>query len=316
MAGRLPLVVACFLSIYLLWGSTYLAVVLGLESIPPLMLMGIRSLAGGSILLALGWRGIAGVSAPTWASAIACGLLFFLGCHGILAYAQQTVPSGIAAMVLATVPFWIVLLEYVVPGESRPSPWKLLALLPGFAGVSLVAWQNVSERPVGAGPIVLLLLSALSWAAGSLLSKRTSSAGSGVSISGMQLAAGGVALLLVSLAIGEFRNFSPGSVSTVSLAAVAYLILAGSVVGFAAYHWLLDNVPTTQVSTYTFVNPVVAVALGWFFLHERLSLTMLLGGVMVVASVVAIWRTESASDVQPARKGKVRKLSLAATARS
>jgi drug/metabolite transporter (DMT)-like permease len=316
MARKLPLVVACFLSIYLLWGSTYLAVAFGLNSIPPLMLMGIRSLGGGIILLALGWHGIAGVSLSAWASATVCGLLFFLGCHGILAYAQQTVPSGIAAIVLATVPFWIVLLEYVVPGESRPSPRKLMALLPGFAGVALVAWQNVIERPVGAGPIVLLLVSALSWAAGSLLSKRTSSARSGVSISGMQLAAGGVALLLVSLAIGEFQDFSPGAVSTVSLAALAYLIVAGSVVGFAAYHWLLDNVPTTQVSTYTFVNPVVAVGLGWFFLQERLSLTMLLGAVMVVASVVAIWLTETTSDAHPTKKAKVRRLSLAPTARS
>jgi len=314
MARKLPFVVACFLAIYLIWGSTYLAVVLGLESIPPLMLMGIRSVAGGIILLTLGWRGIAAVSA--WASAAACGLLFFLGCHGILAYAQQTVPSGIAAIVLATMPFWIVLLECVVPGEKRPSPWRLLALLPGFAGVALIAWQNVSERPVGAGSIVLLLLSALSWAAGSLLSKRTSSAGSGVSISGMQLAAGGVALLFVSLVIGEFRDFSPGAVSTISLAAVAYLVLAGSVVGFTAFHWLLDNVPTTQVSTYTFVNPVVAVGLGWFFLQERLSLTMLLGGVMVVASVVAIWRTESISNTRPTKTARLRRLSLAPTARS
>jgi drug/metabolite transporter (DMT)-like permease len=236
MARKLPLVVACFLSIYFLWGSTYLAIAIGLKSIPPLMLMGIRSLGGGIILLALGWRGIAGVSAWTWANALVCGLLFFLGCHGILAYAQQTVQSGIAAIVLATIPFWIVLLEYVAPGESRPSPWKLMALLPGFAGVALVASQNVSERQIGAGPILLLLISALSWAAGSLLSKRTSSNTSGVSISGMQLAAGGTALLLGSFAMGEFRDFSFGAVSAASLAALVYLVVAGSVIGFAAYH--------------------------------------------------------------------------------
>jgi drug/metabolite transporter (DMT)-like permease len=316
MARTLPLAVACFLSIYLLWGSTYLAIAFGLQSIPPLMLMGLRSLGGGVVLLALGWRGIAGVSASTWANAAACGLLFFLGCHGILAYAQRTVPSGIAAIVLATIPFWIVVLEYVFPAEKRPSPRKLVTLLPGFAGVALVAWQNVSQRPVGAGPVLLLLLSALSWAAGSLLSKRTSSSRSGISISGMQLAAGGAALLLVSFATGEFRDFSPGAVSAVSLAALVYLILAGSVVGFAAYHWLLDHVPTTQVATYTFVNPVVAVGLGWFFLQERLSLAMLLGAVMVVASVVAIWRAESASDAHPANQPGMAKPSLARTARS
>jgi drug/metabolite transporter (DMT)-like permease len=302
MARKFPLVVACFLSIYILWGSTYLAVAFGLQSIPPLMLMGLRSIGGGIILLALGWRGIARLSLGAWANAMVCGLLFFLGCHGILAYAQQTVPSGIAAIMLATIPFWIVLLEYAVPGENRHSPWKLMALLPGFAGVALVAWQNVSERPVGAEPILLLVVSALSWAAGSLLSKRTSSNTSGVSISGMQLAAGGAALLFASLAMGEFRDFSLGAVTAASLTALVYLVVAGSVVGFAAYHWLLDNVSTTQVSTYTFVNPVVAVGLGWFFLQERLSFTMLLGAAMVIASVAAIWRAESASGADPTMK--------------
>jgi drug/metabolite transporter (DMT)-like permease len=121
----------------------------------------------------------------------------------------------------------------------------------------------------------------------------------------MQLTAGGVALLLVGFAIGEFQGFSPGAVSAASLAALVYLVVAGSVVGFAAYHWLLDNVSTTQVSTYTFVNPVVAVVLGWLFLGERLSPTMLLGAVMVVASVVAIWRAETASDSDPGKKGRV-----------
>jgi drug/metabolite transporter (DMT)-like permease len=316
MARKIPLVIACFTSIYLLWGSTYLAVAIGLKSMPPFMLMGVRSVGGGIILLALGWREFEDVSAGTWISAMACGLLFFLGCHGILAHAQQTVPSGIAAIMLATIPFWIVVLEYIVPGDARPSPWKLMALLPGFAGVALVAWQNVSERPVGAGPVLLLLVSALSWAAGSLLSKRTSPVNAGVFISGVQLAAGGAALLLVSFAIREFRGFSPGRVSAASFAALIYLIVAGSVVGFAAYHWLLDNVSTTQVSTYTFVNPVVAVVLGWFFLQERLSLTMLLGAVMVVVSLVAIWLVESAAGSHASKKANIPRLSLAPSARS
>lgn len=280
------------------------------------MLMSLRSLGGGVVLLALGWRGIAGLSALSWANAVSCGLLFFLGCHGILAYAQQTVPSGIAAIVLATVPFWIVVLEYVFPEQSRPSPRKLVTLLPGFAGVALVVWQNVSERPVDAGAVLLLLVSALSWAAGSLLSKRTSSNRAGVSISGMQLTAGGAALLLVSLSIGEFRDFSPGAISAPSVAALVYLMVAGSVIGFAAYHWLLDNVPTTLVSTYTFVNPVVAVGFGWAFLRERFSLTMLLGAAMVVASVVAIWRADSTSVPRATNKPGAAKLSLTRTARS
>jgi len=315
MTRRFPIIVACFLAIYFLWGSTYLAVAFGLQSIPPLMLMGFRSVGGGIILLALGWREFAGLSASSWVNGVGCGLLFFLGCHGILAYAQQTVPSGIAAIMLATIPFWIVMLESVIRG-AHPPLLKLVALLPGFAGVALVGWQHVSERSIGAGPILLLLLSALSWAAGSLLSKRTSLAGAGLFISGVQLAAGGAALLIASFGFGEFRDFSPDAASAASTAALIYLIVAGSVVGFAAYHWLLDNVATTTVSTYTFVNPVVAIGLGWLFLHERLSFAMLLGATMVVASVIALWRVESASDEKPAKKAQVRRLPLAATARS
>jgi drug/metabolite transporter (DMT)-like permease len=317
VARRLPLVIASFLAIYLLWGSTYLAVAFGLKSIPPFMLMGMRSLGGGIILLALSWRDIACVSARAWANAVFCGLLFFLGCHGVLAYAQQTVPSGIAAIMLATIPFWIVLLEFIVPTERRPAPTILLALLPGFAGVALVAWQNINERPVGAAPILLLLGSALSWAAGSLLSKRTSSDASSLSISSIQLISGGAALLLASITMGEFRGFSPGAVTAPSTAALIYLIVAGSVVGFAAYHWLLDNVPTTQVSTYTFVNPVVAVLLGWLLLQESLSLAMLIGGLMVVASVAGVWYAESRSSSDVATKnGKIGELCLVAATRN
>jgi drug/metabolite transporter (DMT)-like permease len=309
---RSALVVACFLAIYLLWGSTYLAVAFGLESFPPFMLMATRSIGGGIILLVLSWRQVAGISARAWANSAVCGLLFFLGCHGILAYAQQTVPSGIAAIMLATIPFWIVLLESVVPTKHRPAPSTLIALLPGFAGVALVALQNVSDRPIGTVAIALLMVSALSWAAGSLLSKHTSYNASSLSLSGIQLTAGGAGLLLTSLAMGEFRGFLPSAVTASSFAALIYLTIAGSTVGFAAYHWLLDNVPTSRVSTYTFVNPVVAVMLGWLFLQERLSPAMLIGGLMVVASVVAVWSAESRSPSDSAkRKNKIRRSALA-----
>jgi drug/metabolite transporter (DMT)-like permease len=293
MSRRSALILACFLAIYLLWGSTYLAVALGLKSIPPFMLMGTRSIAGGIMLLGLSWREVADIPARAWANAAACGLLFFLGCHGVLAHAQQTVPSGIAAIMLATIPFWVVLLEFVMPSERRPTPGTLIALVPGFAGVALIALQNASDRPIGTTAIALLLLSALSWAAGSLLSKRVSSNASSLSLAGIQLTAGGAALLLTSLGVGEFREFSPGAVTAPSVAALIYLIVAGSVLGFAAYHWLLDAVPTTQVTTYTFVNPVVAVILGWLFLQESLSFAMLIGGLMIVGSVAAVWRAES-----------------------
>ncbi len=262
MPRRLPIVVACFLAIYLLWGSTYLAIAFGLKSFPPFMLMAVRSIAGGIILVALSWREISGISARAWARAAGCGLL--------------------------------------------------------FAGVALVALRNVSDRPIGAVAIALLMVSALSWAAGSLLSRHASSNASSLSLSGIQLTAGGAALLITSVATGEFRGFSPGAVTAPSLVALIYLIVAGSVAGFAAYHWLLNNVPTAQVSTYTFVNPVVAVMLGWLFLQEKLSPAMLVGGLMVIASVVAVWLVESRSSSERAeRKNSITRSALAAiTSRS
>jgi drug/metabolite transporter (DMT)-like permease len=301
MARRF-LIIGSFAAIYLLWGSTYFAIALGLQSIPPFMLMGIRSLCGGLILIGLGGRDAIHASGRTWLNAGLCGLLFFVGCHGMLAFAQQKVPSGIAAIVLATIPFWIVLIDFLMPHDAPPDPRTLIALVPGFAGVAIVAWQNVSRNGIGVLPIVLLLVAALSWSAGTALSRRTSSGGSSISISGMQLSLGGIVLFLISWLSGEMQRFSPNAVSMVSLEAAIYLIVAGSVVGFAAYHWLLDNVPTPLVSTYTFINPVIAVLLGTAFLGEPLSAAMLFGGCLVIASILAMWRIEHSPSRSSARE--------------
>lgn len=288
---------AAFLAIYILWGSTYLAVALGLESIPPFLLMGLRSLGGGLVLLAWSGRKTGVRSGQAWLHAGVCGLLFFVGCHGVLAYAQVQVPSGIAAIMLATIPFWITLINLVFPTARRPSTKTIVALLPGFAGVALIAWRQATshEHPVSMVGILLLLLSALSWAVGSLLSRRHSVRTSAIALSGMQLTVGGSALLIVSIGTGELQGFSPRAVSAESAGALAYLIIAGTIVGFAAYVWLLDNISTSLVSTYTFVNPVIAVALGWIVLHERLTVAMVFGALLVLGSVIAIWLFEPSS---------------------
>ena len=285
---------AAFLAIYALWGSTYLAVALGLKSIPPLLLMGLRSLCGGLVLLAWSKYQGATLSGRAWLHAGACGLFFFVGCHGVLALAQQWVPSGIAAIMLATIPFWIALFNFVAPGTSRPSTRILVALLPGFGGVALIAWQQATDpqHPVAMGAILLLMGSALFWAIGSLLSQRHEASIPALALSGMQLTVGGGALLFASLVAGELQSFSPGGVSAESAAALAYLTVAGGIAGFAAYVWLLDNVSTSLVSTYTFVNPVIAVLLGWAYLHEHPSGSMLLGATLVVGSVIAVWLLE------------------------
>ena len=242
---------------------------------------------------------------PHLADAALCGLLFFVGCHGVLAFAQQRVPSGVAAIILATIPFWILLIDFTFPQEKRPTPYTLMALVPGFAGVAIVASHSAGRNGVSVRPIVWLLAAALSWSIATVLSRRTSSGASSMLVSGLQLMIGGAVLFAISLIAGEMSGFSPRDVSTISLVAVAYLIISGSVIGFAAYHWLLNNVPTSLVSTYTFINPIVAVLLGTVILGEPFSIPMLLGACLVIVSVIVMWRAEHA-ETAPARQAQAR----------
>ena len=298
MSKRL-LIVGAFAAIYLLWGSTYLAIALGLKSIPPFLLMGIRSLGGGLVLIALNGRALTRMSQRSWLNAAICGVLFFVGCHGVLAYAQQSVPSGVAAIVLATIPFWLLLIDFLYPQTRRPKVTTLAALLPGLAGVAIVAWQSARQAHFSLLPIILLLGAALSWAVGTVWSRRTSNRESPTLAAGMQLSIGGVVLLAISLASGELEGLSPHHVSEVSFAAAIYLAIAGSVIGFTAFRWLLDNVSTFMVSTYIFVNPIIAVLLGTLVLGEPLSIAMLFAGLLVIVSVIVTWRAEQAAPSPP-----------------
>lgn len=310
--SRRFLVIGAFAAIYLLWGSTYFAITLGLKSIPPFLLMALRSFCGGIVLLAMSGGQVASVPLRTWVNASLCGLLFFVGCHGVLAFAQQSVPSGVAAIVLATIPFWILLIDLLFPGDQRPKPLALLALVPGFFGVGLVAWQNVEQAGISILPIVWLLLAALSWSAGTVLSRRMSNQASAILLSGMQLSIGGAVLFAISWLVGEIDGFRPGDVSLTSLAAALWLIISGSVIGFVAYNWLLENVSTSLVSTYTFVNPVIAVLLGTVVLSEPFSRMMLVGTGLVIISVIVIWSAERAGS-RRANDRDERQLSLRKT---
>ena len=283
-------ITAAFDAIYVLWGSTYFAIATGLESFPPLMLMALRSLCGGILLLAFDVRGLRALAARDWRLAGLCGVLFFVGCHGVLAMAQTRVASGIAAIMLATIPFWTTLIDYVLPDRRRPSLLVLAALIPGFCGVGAIGWLNGGAA--GMLPLVYLLAAALSWSVATVIARRTGHGGSSLALAGLQLTFGGLVLSGLSLAAGEAGGFVAASVSARALAAVAWLVLAGSVVGFAAYHWLLANVSTSLVATYTFVNPVIAVLLGAVFLGERPTPLMLVGGGLILASVLGVWIIE------------------------
>lgn len=233
--------------------------------------------------------------APTplrsWLTAGACGLLFFVGCHGVLAFAQQRVPSSEAAIVLATIPFWIAIIGVVIPAGESVRLRTLAFLVPGLAGVALIAGRQFAAGEAGPhlSDIALLLGASLSWALGSMLSERRASReASAIALSGMALIVGGGVLLGVSVAAGEFHRFKFAELSMASIMAWAYLALAGTVVAFGAYIWLLERVSPTFVATYTFVNPIIAVVLGWAILSEPLNAVMLVGGVLVVGSIIGL----------------------------
>jgi drug/metabolite transporter (DMT)-like permease len=287
---RKPLIIAAaFAAIYVLWGSTYLAVAVALHSFPPFLLMATRSLTGGLILLAIAWGTGASIgTVRTCIFAVLCGLLLFVGCHGVLAYAQQRVPSGLAAVLLATIPFWIAILSAVVPAGDRPPAKRLLFLVPGFAGVGLIAWRQLESGEANASDILILLGASASWAIGTMVSKLEPDPVSPLSFSGMQLIAGGLALFVISAVLGEFRSHDPWRSSVSSWAAWAYLTVAGTVIAFVAYTWLLKQVDATLVATYTFVNPIIAVLLGWAVLGERPTGWTLAGATLVLIAVGAL----------------------------
>jgi drug/metabolite transporter (DMT)-like permease len=289
VSSRHVAIAAAFAAIYVIWGSTYLALALTVRSVPPLLLMAARCLAGGAILYGFATAtGAATPSARTWVRAALCGVLFFVGCHGVLADAQQRVPSRLAAVLLATIPLWLMLLQALFPGSERPAWTTTAFLVPGVAGVALIAWREASTSAVHAGDVLLLLGAALSWAVGTLISERAPKAFLPVALSGLELLAGGFALLALSAVRGELGGFELSQVSAVSAAGWAYLTLLGTVVAFAAYIWLLKQVSPTLVATYTFVNPIIAVLLGWAVLGETPTAWTVAGAAVVIASVAGL----------------------------
>jgi drug/metabolite transporter (DMT)-like permease len=244
---------------------------------------------GGAVLLLLSklW-GFAARPPRDWLHGAISGVLLFVGCHGALAYAEHFIPSGLSAVVLATIPFWIVLVNLAI-GQREPLR-KLAGLIPGLLGVALIAWRGASssDRPLPLAMIALLLASALSWALGTVYSQRRAGHIPSHDLAGMQLISGGIGLFLLSTMAGEWRTFRIEDVSTASLGAMLYLALLGSAVANTAYLWLIDRMSAPLVATYTFVNPVVALILGWWVLNERITLSSAIGAALVIGSVVLV----------------------------
>jgi drug/metabolite transporter (DMT)-like permease len=285
-------VLAAFAAVYLVWGSTFLAIRWAVETIPPLSMMGARCLLGGGLLLLI-WRlSDRGAPWPTraeWGGSLVVGVLLFVGCHGLLAHIEQHVASGIAALCLATIPLFVPLLAWLLTGSGPPVPRLAVALVAGFCGVALLVAAQGSGGALDVQDALLLLFSAFCWAAGTVVSRRIRMPVAPLATAALPLLSATVVLMLLAAVTGDAGRVDLGAVSGKSVAGLVYLVLMGTVVTFGAYMWLLGHIPASRVATYAFVNPVVAVLIGWAIAGEPLSLgTLAATGVIVAAVAVAI----------------------------
>jgi drug/metabolite transporter (DMT)-like permease len=292
VAGVELAVIVAFAALYVVWGSTFLAIRYAVETVPPLLMMAVRCLLGGGILLAIGFARDPRARLPDvrqWGAATAIGLMLFVCCHGVLAITEQHVASGMAALCLATIPLFVPLLAWATRDSRPPTARTTVALLAGFAGVALLVASQGATGGLQVGWALVLLFTAFSWAAGTVATRHLAQPASPLIAAAAALLTGGVLLTVMSIVSGEATSFHPSAVSEKSLGGLAYLVVFGTVCTFSAYVWLLRQVPPARVATYAFVNPVVAVLLGWAVASEPISAgTVLAAAVIVVAVAVAV----------------------------
>jgi drug/metabolite transporter (DMT)-like permease len=283
-----------FAIIYFVWGSTFLAIRVGVREVPPLLLAAMRFLVAGLALYL--WTVARGEHSPTareWLSAFFLGSLIFLMDYGLLFWAEQRVPSGIAAVMLAMIPAFMAISEIVILRTQKLTFRLALALLIGMGGVAVLMSRslNLGGAPVDRSGALALIIASVSWSVASVLTRKLPLPSSKMLSSGAQMLAGGILLAFAAAALGEFRNFRPEAVSRAAWLSLLYLIVAGSIIGFTAYLWLIHHESPTKVGTYAYVNPVVAVLVGYFLGGEALGLRTVLGTLFVLASVILITTT-------------------------
>ena len=294
-------VLLAFAIIYFVWGSTFLAIRVGVREVSPFLLAAMRFVVAGTVLYV--WMRARGTPSPTareWGAASLLAVLIFVFDYGLLFWAERRVPSGIAAVMMATIPGFMALAEIVFLRTQRLTMRLGFALLVGMGGVAVLVGRSVSlgEAPVDTAGAIALIVASVSWSVAASLSRKLPLPSAKAMSSGAQMLAGGVLLTLAAALLGEFRGFHVQTVSRGAWLALAYLIVAGSIVGFTAYVWLLHHESPTKVGTYAYVNPVVAVLVGYFLGGEGLGPRTIVGTLLVLVSVVVITTT-------PAKKAKV-----------
>lgn len=308
-------IVLAFAALYVIWGSTYLAIRFAIDTIPPFLMAGTRFVTAGAILYA--WSALRGAPRPTWGhwkGAAVLGALLLVGGNGGVTWAEQRVPSGIAALIVAMVPLWVTVLDWLRPGGTRPGGRVIGGVLLGLVGIGLLIGPSalIGEGNVDAIGGLVLLLATVSWATGTLFSRQASGKlpASPWQLTAMEMLAGGAILLVVGLVAGEAGRVNLAAVSTTSALALFYLIIFGSLMGFSAYIWLLGVTTPTRAATYAYVNPVVAVFLGWALAGEAITWQTLVAAGIIIAAVVIITTYKAKSGEQGAKSERRRGWSL------
>src|SRR5213076_3133447 len=283
-------IVIAFAALYLIWGSTYLGIRFAIETIPPFLMAGTRFLIAGLSMYSIAWsHGIVKSSWANWRTSLIIGACLLLGGNGGVTISEKYIDSGLAAVIVAIVPIYIVVLGWATGMAPRPTPIVWLGLVGGFVGVGILLGPSLRFSSNDAhGPAIgmsILLVSSFLWSAGSLYSRAAKHAASPFLTAAQQMICGGMLLLLTGALTGEMRRFHPGSVSILSVASFAYLIIIGAVVGYTAYIWLLRHCDPAKVATYAYVNPIVAVLLGALFAGEKLTMRTLIAACLIIGSV-------------------------------
>lgn len=280
--------IVAFAAVYVIWGSTYLAIRFAIETLPPFLMAGVRFLVAGGILYL--WARLRGTPRPRmvhWRSALVVGALLLMLGNGLVVWAEQYINSGQASLLVATVPLWTVLIEWLRPGGARPGAAMIGGVVIGFAGLVLLVGPGASGA-LHLGGVVAVLLASLAWTIGSFYARSAPLPHSAVLTNGIEMLSGGALLLAMGLLLGEASQVELALISTRSLMALLYLIIFGSLIAFSAYIYILTHASPTRVSTYAYVNPVVAVVLGWALAGEALTPRMALAAAIIVGSVILL----------------------------
>lgn len=305
--SKLLAITLALLTVYLFWGGTYLGMKVAIESMPPFIMAGVRFLVAGVALYVIGrWKGAPRPELREWRGAGIVGALLLLGGNGVVAWAELRVPSAIASLLIATVPLWILAFNWMWGSKQRPTAGVLAGILFGLAGVAVLVFlpsgaDNKGVDPIG---ILALLFASISWAVGSLYSRSAKLPASPLMSTALQMIVGGILLGIASLFAGDLSTLHVAEISLRSWMAFGYLVVFGSIVAYTAYIWLLQHAEPSLVSTYAFVNPIVAVFLGWLLADEQLTGQSWIAAALIIAAVaiITIFRGKGTSQNQPMPK--------------